>query len=350
MPNLNKRFADKVTESFVRESLTAGRFSTDYSFSGAKTITVFTPQTVPMSNYTRGGSGRYGAVTEMEDVVQELTLSRDRGFAFTIDKGNNMDQNMLKNAVKMLALQVSEQAIPEMDRYVLAALCQQAGTVVADSEKATKSNICEKISVATQHLDDAEVPANDRTLFVSAAAYKLLKHSDEFLAVDALAREALRVGIVGRYDNMEVVKVPASRWPAHVNFIVAHKHAATAPVKISDTNIHQDPPGISGTLVEGRQYYDLFVFGARAEGIYVNVDASDAGGEVCEKPTIGAAGAMDCTTAGALIKYTTDGTDPRYSPTAKTGTQSDITSGVTVKAYAFKEGAYPSAVAQAVLS
>ena len=115
MQHLSKHFADRVTESFKRESLTAGRFSTDYSFKGAKTIEVFTPKTVPMSNYTRSGSGRYGTVTEMEDVVQELTLSRDRGFAFTVDKGNNMDQNMLKNAVKMLALQVSEQAIPEME-------------------------------------------------------------------------------------------------------------------------------------------------------------------------------------------------------------------------------------------
>ena len=349
MQHLSKHFADRVTESFKRESLTAGRFSTDYSFKGAKTIEVFTPKTVPMSNYTRSGSGRYGTVTEMEDVVQELTLSRDRGFAFTVDKGNNMDQNMLKNAVKMLALQVSEQAIPEMDAYVLAALCQQAGCVVADSEKTTKSNICEKISVATQHLDDAEVPANDRTLFVSAAGYKLLKHSDEFLAVDALAREALRVGIVGRYDNMEVVKVPAARWPKNVNFIVAHKHAATAPVKISDTNIHQDPPGISGALIEGRQYYDLFVFGARADGVYVSVDTS-ADGVVCALPTIGAAGALNCATEGAVIKYTTDGTDPRYSPTAKSGSQSDVTTGCEVKAYACKEGAYPSAVASAVLA
>ena len=91
MQHLSKHFADRVTESFKRESLTAGRFSTDYSFKGAKTIEVFTPKTVPMSNYTRSGSGRYGTVTEMEDVVQELTLSRDRGFAFTVDKVMGLD-------------------------------------------------------------------------------------------------------------------------------------------------------------------------------------------------------------------------------------------------------------------
>ena len=49
-----------------------------------------------------------------------------------------------------------------------------------------------------------------------------------------------------------------------MNFILLHKRAATAPEKIHDCKTHIDPPGISGNLVEGRFYYDLFVYGRKA--------------------------------------------------------------------------------------
>ena len=36
----------------------------------------------------------------MEVVVQELTLTQDKSFTMTIDKGNNLDQNGIKEAGK----------------------------------------------------------------------------------------------------------------------------------------------------------------------------------------------------------------------------------------------------------
>lgn len=353
MIHFNAAFTDKIQSSFVEESIVAGRLSTEYDFSGAKTVKVLTPLTIPMSDYDRAATtNRYGAPAEMQDIVQELTLGQDKSFAMTIDKGNYQDQAFLKQASKMLLLQVKERAIPEMDTYILDSLARKAGTVVGSATALTKSSICEAISKATQCLDDAEVPQNDRTLFVSAAGYALLKHSDELVAVESLARDAIRRGVVGRYDNMDIVKVPAKRWPAHLNFMVVHKNAATAPVKLSETHIHQNPPGLSGSLLEGRQYYDLFVFGVKCEGIYVHVDTGASKGKVCAEPVINTgSGAITCATAGAVIKYTTDGSDPRYSPDAKTGTQSDITlAGTVIKAYAFLDepGAYPSGVATAV--
>lgn len=349
MINFSPKFTDKIQSSFVEESIVAGRLSTEYDFAGAKTVKVLTPLTIPMSDYNRSAAtNRYGTPAEMQDIVQELTLTQDKSFAMTIDKGNYEDQAFLKKAAKMLILQVSERAIPEMDTYILCNLAQKAGRVVANVTACTRSNICGFISDATQSLDDAEVPQNDRTLFVSSSIYALLKHSDEFMAVESVARDAIRRGVVGRYDNMDVVKVPAKRWPKHINFMVVHKSAAIAPVKLSETHIHTNPPGISGNLLEGRQYYDLFVFGIKCDGVYVSVDSAAEKGTVCAAPSINATtGAITCATPGALIRFTTNGTDPRYSPDAKTGTQSDVTaSGTVIKAYAFgsAEGTYPSPV------
>ncbi len=349
--NLHDKYAKQIQTKFTSESLVAGRLSTEYSWAGAKTVKISTPVTVPMVDYNRTGINRYGTPTEMEDTVQELTLTQDKSFCMTIDKGNNADQSGIKPAGKMLSLQIAERAVPLMDTYVFKTLAEKAGKVVGNSTKLSKTTICERISEGTLHLDDAEVPADNRTLFLSAEAYKLLKHSDEFLGVESLGQKALAKGQVGLYDNMTVVKVVKSRWPANVNFMIVHKNAATAPVKLNDTKLHQDPPGISGNLLEGRQYYDCFVFGAKCDGVYVEVDTSSGAGQIVDTPVIAAAtGAITCATSGATIVFTTDGTDPRYSNTAQTGSAAGTGVGKVVRAYAYKTGMYPSAVSQETLT
>lgn len=345
--NLHEKYAKEIQSKFTRESLIAGILSDAYSFSGVKTVNITTPITVPMVDYTRTGANRYGTPTEMQDVVQEMTLSQDKSFSLTIDKGNNEDQNGVKAAGKMLSLQIAEQAVPTMDKYCLKKLATDAGKIVGDA-KLTKSTICSRISAGTTYMDDAEVPADGRTLYVTSAGYAMLRFSDEFLKCDPITEKSITKGQVGTYDGMKVIKVPAGRWPAGVNFIIVHKSAGCAPVKLNDTKLHQDPPGISGNLLEGRQYYDLFVFGAKADGVYVDVDNSAA--TICAVPSIGSDGEITCATSGALVKYTTDGSDPRYSKSAKEGTQVDVTaSGTVVKAYAYMNGAYPSAVATTTL-
>lgn len=343
--NLHEKYASKIAETYTAESFLKGRISDQYSFVGVRTVKVSTPVTVPMNNYQRTGANRYGNPTEMGDVVQELTMTQDRSFSLTIDKGNNMDQNGIKPAGKMLKLQIKEQAVPEMDRYGFGRLAQLAGTIVGNSTALAKNAIVERITMGTTALDDAEVPQDGRTLFITAAGYAQLRLSPEFLGVDKLAEKSLAKGQVGEYDGMTVVKVPKGRWPENVNFMIVHKNAATNPVKISDAKIHTDPPGISGNLLEGREYYDLFVLAARANGVYVEVDTSANKGTVLAAPTISTAGAITGAN-GATFHYTTDGSDPRYSTTAKVGTTSDVTTaGTIVKAYATKAGAFPSPVA-----
>lgn len=350
MVNLFDKFRGRVEASFHSDSLISGRLSPDYSFSGVKTVKVITPTTVAMTDYTRAGANRYGTPTEMQDTVQELTLTQDKGFSITIDKGNNLDQGGVKGAAAMLALQVRERAIPEYDSYCFNMLAQKAGRVYGSTAAIGKNNVCTRISTGTEYMDDKEVPQEGRTLFVPAPVYKELRLSSEFLGVESLAHKSLAKGQVGEYDGMPVVKVPSGRWPAHVNFIIAYKYSAAAPVKISETKFHADPPGISGNLLEGRQYYDLFVFGAKCDGVYVDVDTGTNKGTVVATPAVASGGTVSCQTTGATCKFTVDGSDPRYSATAKIGTTPDVTAaGTVIKAYAYKAGCYPSAVVTQVL-
>ena len=344
---LHDKYSDKIAAAYSSESFIKGRLSDDYDFTGVRTVKISTPVTVPMNDYTRSGANRYGTPAEMGDTVQELSLSQDKSFSITVDKGNNMDQNNIKPAAKMLRLQIREQAVPEMDRYCFLKMCRSAGRVVANATAISKTNVARQIMDGTEALDNAEVPSEGRTLFVPASTYKFLKLCDEFgKAGDTLGQKAYSRGIVGSFDGMDVVKVPAGRWPKYCNFIIAHRSAAIIPVKLDETRVHEDPPGISGNLLEGREYYDLFVIGARSGGIYAEIDTGSNRGTICATPTCSVSdgtATLACSTSGATVVYTLDGSDPRYSRTATAGTSVSVSSGDRIRAYAFKnsEGVYP---------
>ena len=246
---LHEKYAKQIQQGFSKESIIAGLLSNEYDFSGVKTVKISTLQTVAMGNYTRSGTSRYGTPEEMQDTLQEMTLTQDKAFALTIDKGNNLDQQGIKAAGRALALQIKERAVPTMDAYVLDRLANMAGKIAGSGTAISASNVVDRISTGTVYLDDAEVPDSNRTLLVSATTYKNLRLSDEFLNVDKLAEKSLVKGQVGVYDNMRVVKVPAGRWPSGVNFMIVYKNSGCAPVKLNDTKLHKDPPGISGRMI-----------------------------------------------------------------------------------------------------
>lgn len=75
-------------------------------------------------------------------------------------------------------------------------------------------------------------------------------------------------GVVSNLDGAAVIKVPASRLPKNCGFILCHPSATVAPTKLEDYRVHQDPPGISGSLVEGRVCYDAFVLDNKKMAIY----------------------------------------------------------------------------------
>lgn len=115
--------------------------------------------------------------------------------------------------------------------------------------------------------------------------YALLRLSTEFIGVDKLAEKSLSKGEVGEFAGMAVIKVPTGRWPKNVNFVIAHKSAVIVAEKLNDTKLHTDPPGISGNLLEGRMYYDCFVFEQKAGAVYAEVNTASGGGSIVEAPT-----------------------------------------------------------------
>ena len=148
-----------------------------------------------------------------------------------------------------------------------------AGTKAAAVALAA-DNIYEKILEASQALDDAEIPETERVLLVSPATYILMKKSPDIVMDTDIGQDMRLKGVIANIDGANVIKVPSVRLPSKFGFMLAHPSATVAPVKLEDYTVHENPPGISGSLVEGRVCYDAFIMANKAKGIYYQATTS----------------------------------------------------------------------------
>jgi hypothetical protein len=311
--NLASKYSPQIDKKFVLDSFVVGKVSTDYDFVGVNAISIYTPVTKAVGTYTRSGENRFGTVTEMQDTVQVLTLTQDISWTMSIDKGNNEDQLNIKGAGKMLQLQLEEQVIPTMDQYALKVFSHKAGQSVVVAATTT-ANIIGFIMAGLTALRNKKVPLKDLFVYVGATVYGLIALSTEVMAADPMASEVLGNGVVGKIFGHTLVVVPDDYLPTGVKFMIMYKGSGIMPRKIRTLRILTDVQGIDGAVLEGRDYYDAFVLGNKANGIYVGVLTANK----TAVPVI--TNTSNACTVGAIsgveFKYTVDGSDPRYSSTA----------------------------------
>jgi N4-gp56 family major capsid protein len=270
--NLAAKYSSKVDERFKLKSVTEAVVNNNYDWEGVKTISVYDIPTVAMGNYTRTGTGRYGTPAELDNNKTDYTLSRDRSFTFAIDRGNYQETQMVMRAGEALARQVDEVITPEVDIYRLAAMAAAATTAgnVSAATVITASNAYVSLLKATEKQADLKAPLQGRVAFVKPSFYNFLKLDPSFVKSTEIAQKALINGQVGEVDGIKIVMVPSSYLPANTEFIVTNPIATVAPKKLEEYKTHENPPGISGWLVEGRTIYDAFVLKNKVNAIYVH--------------------------------------------------------------------------------
>lgn len=347
--NLASKYEKELAQAFNQKSVVAGTTGNDYEFNGVNEINVYTVVSQELNDYRRSGANRYGEPQEAQDVVQKMTITRDRSFAITVDKGNNVEQMNAKDASKILAIEMNEQAIPEMDKYALGRFIDYAGEIHTIAEEPTEDTIVKMVSDGMVHMSNKKVPVQGRHIFIGWSYYGMLRLSKQFIGAEGLATKALVNGALGIFMGAQVIPVPDEylmKGTHKAYFLITIPGATLQPKKVQDYFAKQNPAGINGALLEGRFLYDAFVIGAKADGVYAAVAASTAQAT----PTIAVSGnTATVTSAGAdKIRVTVDGSDPRFSKTAietTSGGSVNIATGNVVKAVAFDNELFTSAVA-----
>lgn len=269
-----------VDEKFSQESKLSLVTNQFFEFDGKHGVKVYKVTTAPMTDYDRTGkndntqNSRYGKVGTLDANTNTYEMKNDRSFTYVLDLLDIDETKLALEATSSLGRQTREVIIPEIDSYVFNVMAKDAGTKAA-ATKLTEENIYEEILKANNALDNAMVPDTPRYIIVTPDTYTLIKRNKDFLMSTDLGQDIKVKGVVASIDGLNVIKVPSSRLPKDFGFMVCHPVATVAPVKLLQFRVHDNPPGVSGQLVEGRLVYDAYVLENKNKAIYYQPNSAE---------------------------------------------------------------------------
>lgn len=265
---LTEKFADRIDERYHPISVTNAGVNQNYDWDGAQTIKVTSVGTVAMKDYDREtGYGAVASADGLSNAIQVLTLTKDRYFRAKLDKMDE-EESKIKGG-EVLARQLREVTIPEIEAYRLQVMCKAIVTNTQAIEQ-TKT-VYEHFLEANEKLDEANVPQVTRVAFANPAFINALKLDPNFIKSSDLSQEMLLKGQVGQVDGVPIIKTNTA-WlkdDSTNNFdcIIVDKNATVAPIKLAEYTANPKHPDFSGTVFQGRFYYDAFVLDMKKKGL-----------------------------------------------------------------------------------
>ena len=257
---LTTKFADKIDERYHPISVTNAGTNQNYDWDGAQTIKVTSVGTVAMKDYTRAtGYGAVSTADELSNTIQTLTLTKDRYFRAKLDKMDE-EESKIKGG-EVLARQLREVTIPEIEAHRLQVMCKN---IVTNNQAIEQSKtVYEHFLEANEKLDELFVPQTTRVAFANPTFINALKLDPNFIKSGDLSQEMLLKGQVGQVDGVPIIKTNTA-WlkdDSTNNFdcIIVDKNATVAPIKLAEYTANPNHPDFSGTVFQGRFYYDAFV-------------------------------------------------------------------------------------------
>lgn len=296
MPNqiaLAERYLPMLDGVYKQASKAAVLDATKVEIVNGNTVKVFKTSMDGLGDYGRNTGFVDGSVT---GTWETMTLSKDRGRSFQIDRMDN--EETLDMAFGTLAGEfIRTKVVPEVDAYCFAKLAGTTGITAATPADVTvgTTDLPALIEAAEMQMNEDEVPAEGRILFISETAYAGLKAKVNRTTMNG--EGGIDRGIV-TFDGMRIIRVPQSRFydtitlqngktsgqeaggyvaGGHkINFMIVHPSAVTKVVKhvlprifTPDENQKAD-----AWKFDYRVYHDIFAYENKLKGIYLHRGAT----------------------------------------------------------------------------
>ena len=209
MPNsiqLAKVYTNLLDEVYRQSALTAV-LESDASLArqGANANEIIIPKLSMdgLADYSRNSGYVNGDVTLNWETVQ---FNYERGRMFSVD---NMDNEETQNIAfgRLAGEFIRTKVVPELDAFRFATYASVVGAGTATGALATGEAVIAALRTATSAMDEAEVPMEDRHLFITPTLLGLVEDMDTTKSKEVLARFA------------SITKVPQTRFYSAIELL-----------------------------------------------------------------------------------------------------------------------------------
>ena len=293
---LAQTYLPLLDEVYKASSRTAILDSTKVEIVNGNTVKVYKTSMDGLGDYSRNNGYTNGDVT---GTWETLTLSKDRGRSFQIDRMDN--EETIGMAFGTLAGEfIRTKVAPEIDAYTFAKLAGITGILTATAADITvgTTDVAALIDEAEREMNENEVPTEGRILFISETAYAGLKAKVTRSVQNdtkGINKEILT------YNDMLIVRVPQNRFYTAItlydgttsgqtvggyvgtattgkpiNFMIVHPSAVTKVMKHVLPRIFTPDQNQTADAwkFDYRIYHDTFVFDNKVKGIYLHAGAT----------------------------------------------------------------------------
>lgn len=261
----------------------------------AKTIQIPRIDVTGMVDVDRDSIGTF--TREVDNSWETKTLEHDREFRTLVDPMDIDETNLAVTIANITNVFNNEQKLPEMDKYMASKLFAEFESYggVADETALSDANVLEVYDELMQEMDEAEVPAEGRILYVTPPVYTLLKNADAVgRSLDVSKGNRIDRSVYG-LDDVKLVRVPSARMKTlydftrgategagavQINMILIHPSAIISPQKYEFVNLDAPRAATGGKyLYYERKYWDVFAIERKRPGIAFNIQGSGGGGD-----------------------------------------------------------------------
>ena len=277
---LAEKFVPVLDGIYKKASLTSVLDATTKpDFSGVNTVKIMKVTTTGLGDYSKqNGYAKGNASLTWES----MTLREDRSAELEVDRMDN--EETLGQAFGVIMNEfIRTNVAPEVDAYRFAQYAKVSGIGTATGALSDGAAVVAAVRAAITAMDEAEVPTEDRILFITPTLFGMVQDLDTTKSKEVFKRFSGVVEVPQtRFYTDITMNSGADAWgyakgasAKDINFLAVSKSAVVQATKMAlpkvfdpDTNQSKD-----AWKFQYRLYHDAFAYENKVKGIYVHTGA-----------------------------------------------------------------------------
>lgn len=215
-------------------------------------------------------------------------LTNERYWSTLVDPSDVDETNQTVSIANITKVYNDEEKIPEMDKQMFSSLYDRKVTLSGEDSitelELTTANILDTFDTLMTEMDEAEVPAEGRVLYLTPTVRKILKEAE---GISRSLSVQSNTGVIDRrvmrLDEVEILPVPSARFKTlydftdgakdvdgaqQISMMLIHIPCMAAPQKYDFVALDEPSAKTAGNWLYYEQSYDdVLLFETKADGV-----------------------------------------------------------------------------------